>query len=55
MSFIFQFILQDSKGVTEVMKLLEKFAMELATDLEKQGSSNNDNTTVDVKMDNIGE
>jgi len=28
--------------------------MELATDLEKQGSSNSSNSTVEVKMDNIG-
>jgi len=37
------------------MTLLDKFAMELATDLEKQGSLNSSNTTVEVKMDNIGE
>lgn len=37
------------------MTLLDKFAMELATDLEKQGSSNSDNATIEVKMDNIGE
>ena len=36
------------------MTLLDKFAMELATDLEKQGSSNTSNATVEVKMDNIG-
>lgn len=55
MDFIyFRFILQDSKGVTEVMSLLDKFAMELATDLEKKGFSNSDNATVDIKMDNIG-
>ena len=41
--------------MTEVMTLLDKFAMELATDLEKQGSSNGSNATVEVKMDNIGE
>lgn len=40
--------------MTEVMTLLEKFAMELATDLEKQGSSNSTNATVEVKIDNIG-
>jgi len=40
--------------VTDVMTLLDKFAMELATDLEKQGSSNSSNSTVEVKMDNIG-
>lgn len=37
------------------MTLLDKFAMDLATDLEKQGSSNSSNATVEVKMDNIGE
>ena len=37
------------------MTLLDKFAMDLATDLEKQGSSNSRNATVEVKMDNIGE
>lgn len=37
------------------MTLLDKFAMDLATDLEKQGSSNSGNATVEVKMDNIGE
>ena len=35
--------------------LLDKFAMELATDLEEQGSSNSSNATVEVKMDKIGE
>lgn len=40
--------------MTEVMTLLDKFAMELATDLEKQGSSNSTNATVEVKIDNIG-
>lgn len=40
--------------MTEVMTLLDKFAMELATDLEKEGSSNSSNSTVEVKMDNIG-
>ena len=29
--------------------------MELATDLETQGSSNTNNATIEVKMDNIGE
>ena len=37
------------------MMLLDEFAMELATDLEKQGSSNSSNATVEVKMHNIGE
>ncbi|KAJ7391864.1 hypothetical protein OS493_016154 [Desmophyllum pertusum] len=44
---------KDSKGVTEVMSLLDKFAMELADDLEKQSSSSNDNATINIKMDNI--
>ena len=34
------------------MALLDKFAMDLAADLEKQSSNN---STVDIKMDNIGE
>ena len=37
------------------MSLLDKFAMELADDLEKQSSSSNDNATINIKMDNIGE
>ena len=45
-------MLQDSKGVTEVMALLDKFAMKLASDLEKQSS---ENTSVDIKTNNIGE
>ena len=45
-------MLQDSKGVTEVMALLDKFAMKLASDLEKQSS---ENATVDIKTNNIGE
>ena len=34
------------------MALLDKFAMKLASDLEKQSS---ENATVDIKMDRIGE
>ena len=41
--------------MTEVMTLLDKFAMELATDLEEQGTSNSSNATVEVKIKNIGE
>lgn len=37
------------------MTLLDKFAMELATDLEKQGSVNGSNATAEVKIDSIGE
>ena len=37
------------------MMLLDEFAMDLATDLEKQSSSNSSNATVEVKMDKIGE
>ena len=37
------------------MAFLDKFAMDLATDLEKQGSLNSDNATIAIKMDNIGE
>ena len=35
------------------MALLDKFAMDLAADLDNSNNSNNSN--VDIKMDNIGE
>ena len=47
--------LQDSKGVTDIMSLLDDFAMDLASGMEKLSPTNVDNATIDVKMDNVGE
>lgn len=54
-SFCFFWLtLKDSKGVTDVMSLLDEFAMELAADLEKRSPTSNENATIDVKTDNVG-
>lgn len=37
------------------MYLLDTFAMDLAADLEKRSPTNTSNSTIDIKMDNVGE
>ena len=55
-NFIYSSIgLQDSKGVTDIMSLLDDFAMDLASDMEKRSPTNVSNATIDVKMVNVGE
>ena len=50
----FRLTLKDSKGVTDVMSLLDEFAMELAADLEKRSPTSDENATIDVETDNVG-